>query len=121
MLAEFLTELKLTDEKDKINQIVTGSNGSVKLSAYDEYISAISASKGKVPSKGKGNCLAKEEMEKESQTGVYLAMNIGRLSSWSSLSEKSSKETARKMCDLRIDPSLHLSMYSPCQAEGKEY
>ena len=51
MLAEFLIELKLNEEQDKITQIVTGSNGAAKHSMYDEYINA---SKGKVPSKGKG-------------------------------------------------------------------
>ena len=47
MLAEFLIELKMNEEQDKTTQIVTGSNGSM----YDEYVNA---SKGKVPSKGKG-------------------------------------------------------------------
>ena len=56
MLAEFLIELKLNEQQDKITQIVTGPNGSVKLSMYDEYINAC---KGKVPSKK-----AKEEMVK---------------------------------------------------------
>ena len=54
MLAEFLTELKLHEEQDKIAkiaQIVTGSSSTVKHSMYDEYIKA---SKGKVPVKGKG-------------------------------------------------------------------
>ena len=55
MLAEFLIELKLNEEQDKITQIVTKSNGAVKHCMYDEYVSA---SKGKVPSKEK----AKEEM-----------------------------------------------------------
>ena len=49
MLAEFLIELKLYEEQDKIAQIVTGSTSTVKHSVYDEYINAI---KGKVPSKG---------------------------------------------------------------------
>ena len=51
MLAEFLIELKLHEEQDKIAQIVTGSSSTVKHSMYDEYINA---SKGKVPAKGKG-------------------------------------------------------------------
>ena len=51
MLAEFLIELRLHEEQDKITQIVTGSSSSVKHSMYDEYINA---SKGKVPTKGKG-------------------------------------------------------------------
>ena len=51
MLAEFLIELRLHEEQDKIIQIVTGSSTSVKHSMYDEYVSA---SKGKVPAKGKG-------------------------------------------------------------------
>ena len=51
MLAEFLIELRLHEEQDKITQIVTGSSTSVKNSMYDEYISA---NKGKVPTKGKG-------------------------------------------------------------------
>ena len=50
MLAEFLIELKLHEEQDKIAQIVTGSSGTVKYSMCDEYINA---SKGKVPVKGK--------------------------------------------------------------------
>ena len=49
MLAEFLIELKLHEEQDKIAQIITGSSGTAKCSMYDEYINA---SKGKVPSKG---------------------------------------------------------------------
>ena len=51
MLAEILIELKLSKEQDKITQIVTGSNGAAKHSMYDDYVNA---SKGKVPSKGKG-------------------------------------------------------------------
>ena len=51
MLEEFLIELKLYEEQNKITQIVTGSSGSVKLSMYDDYINA---SKGKIHSKGKG-------------------------------------------------------------------
>ena len=51
MLAEFLIELRLREEQDKIAQIVTGSSSTVKHSMYDEYINA---SKGKVPTKGKG-------------------------------------------------------------------
>ena len=51
MLAEFLIELKLHEEQDKIAQIVTGSSSTVKHSMYDEYIYA---SKGKVSVKGKG-------------------------------------------------------------------
>ena len=51
MLAEFLIELKLHEEQDKIAQIVTRSSSTVKHSMYDEYINA---SKGKVPNKGKG-------------------------------------------------------------------
>ena len=51
MFAEFLIELRLHEEQDKIAQIVTGSSSTVKHSMYDEYINA---SKGKVPVKGKG-------------------------------------------------------------------
>ena len=51
MLAEFLIELRLHEEQDKITQIATGSSSSVKHSMYDEYINA---SKGKLPAKEKG-------------------------------------------------------------------
>ena len=51
MLAEFLIELKLHEEQDKIAQIVTGSSSTVKHSMYDAYINP---SQGKVPVKGKG-------------------------------------------------------------------
>ena len=51
MLAEFLIELRLHEEQDKIAQIVTGSSSTVKHSMYEEYINA---SKGKVPTKGTG-------------------------------------------------------------------
>ena len=51
MLAEFLIELRLHEEQDKIAQIVTGSSSTVKHFMYEEYINA---SKGKVPAKGKG-------------------------------------------------------------------
>ena len=51
MLSEFLIEVKLSEEQDKIAQIVTGSNGAqMKPTAYDEYVNA---SKGKIQ-KGKG-------------------------------------------------------------------
>ena len=50
MLAEFLIELKLHEEQDKIAQIVTGSSGTVKHSMYDEHINA---SKGEDPSQRK--------------------------------------------------------------------
>ena len=46
MLSEFLIEVKLNEEQDKITQIVTGDNNTqMKPTAYDEYINA---SKGKV-------------------------------------------------------------------------
>ena len=51
IVAEFLIELKLHEEQNKISQIVSGSSGTVKHSMYDEYINA---SKGKIPVKGKG-------------------------------------------------------------------
>ena len=51
MLAEFLIELRLHKDQDKIAQIVTGSSSTVKHSMYEEYINA---SKGKVPAKEKG-------------------------------------------------------------------
>ena len=52
ILSEFLIELKLNEEQEKITQIVTRSNGAqVKPSAYDEYVNA---NKGKVQQKGKG-------------------------------------------------------------------
>ena len=52
MLSEFLIELKLNEEQEKITQIVTGNSGTpMKPSAYDEYINA---SKGKMQQKGKG-------------------------------------------------------------------
>ena len=50
MLAEFLIELRLHEEQDKITQIVTGSSTSVKHSMYDEYVSA-----------SKGKCLPREK------------------------------------------------------------
>ena len=37
MFAEFLIELRLHEEQDKIAQIVTGSSSTVKHSMYDEY------------------------------------------------------------------------------------
>ena len=40
MLAEFLIELKLHEEQDKIAQIATGSSSTVKHAMYDEYINA---------------------------------------------------------------------------------
>ena len=51
-LSEFLIELKLNEEQEKINQIVTGNSGAqMKPSACDKYINA---SKGKMQQKGKG-------------------------------------------------------------------
>ena len=39
MLSEFLIELRLNEEQEKITQIVTGSNNAqMKPSAYDEYV-----------------------------------------------------------------------------------
>ena len=65
MLAELLIELRLHEEQDKITQIVTGSNTSVKHSMYDEYINA---------SKGK----ASREMAKvHSLSGDHHATTIG--------------------------------------------
>ena len=41
MLSEFLIEVKLTEEKDKITQVATGStNAQVKPTAHDEYVNA---------------------------------------------------------------------------------
>ena len=51
MLSEFLIEAKLSDERGKITQIVTGaSRAQMKPTAYDEHINA---SKGEIQ-KGKG-------------------------------------------------------------------
>ena len=69
--AEFLIELKLHEQQDKIAQIVTGSSSTAKHSMYDEYINA---SKGKVRVKGKGN---KEMVKAESLNGVQHVMSIG--------------------------------------------
>ena len=71
VLAEFLIELKLHEEQDKIAQIVTGSSSTVKHSMYDEYIGA---SQGKVPVKGRES---KEMAKADSLTGVQHVMNIG--------------------------------------------
>ena len=71
MLAEFLIELRLHEEQDKISQIVTGSSTSVKHSMYDEYINA---SKGKVPTKGKGK---QRDGKVNSRSGDQHAMIIG--------------------------------------------
>ena len=67
MLSEFLMELKLNAEQEKITQIVTSSSGThMKPSAYDEYVNAREK--------------AKKEMERmESRTGDCLAMNFGDL------------------------------------------
>ena len=51
MLAEFLIELRVVEEQEKITQIVNGMTaGTLKPTLYDEYISA---SKGKLV-KGRG-------------------------------------------------------------------
>ena len=51
MISEFLIELKLNEEQEKIMQIVTGANNTqMRPTAYGEYVNA---SKGKVQ-KGKG-------------------------------------------------------------------
>ena len=122
MLAEFLIELKLHEEQDKITQIVTGSNGSVKLSTYDEYINA---SKGKVPSKEEK---AKEDMEKvESSIGVHLAMTIGRqmvahkdIIVQSIIQGDSQDVVVRTMCNMRLYPPLYFSMYTSSEAQSQE-
>ena len=52
MLAEFLIELRLHEEQDKIAQIVIGTSSTVKHSMYDEYINA---SKGKCLQRGRAS------------------------------------------------------------------
>ena len=54
MLVEFLIELRLHEEQDKITQIVTGSSTSVKYSMYDEYVGA-----------SRGKCLPKRKASSE--------------------------------------------------------
>ena len=71
MLAEFLIELRLHDEQDKIAQIVTGSSSTVKHSMYEEYITG---RKGKVPAKGKGK---KGDGKVPSPSGDRHAKTIG--------------------------------------------
>ena len=74
MLSEFLIELKLNEEQEKMTQIVTGSSGTqMKPSGYDEYMNA---NKGKVQQKGKGRV---ETGKEESRTGDCLAMTTGSL------------------------------------------
>ena len=53
MLAEFLIELRLHEEQDKIAQTVTGTSSTVKHSMYEEYINA-----------SKGKCLLRERASK---------------------------------------------------------
>ena len=75
MLAEFLIELRLHQEQDKIAQIVTGTSSTVKHSMYDEYISA---SKGKVPLRAKANKVMDKVMERvPSPSGNRHAKIIG--------------------------------------------
>ena len=71
MLAEFLIELSLHEEQDKIAQIVTGSSSTIKHSMYDEYINA---SKGKVPNEGKANRVMVKVL---SQSGDQPVMTTG--------------------------------------------
>ena len=74
MLAEFLIELKLHEEQDKIAQIVTGTTGTVKHSMYVEYINASKACKGKVPAKGKAS---KEKVKVASPSGIQHVKKTG--------------------------------------------
>ena len=71
MLAEFLIELRMHEEQDKIAQIVTGSSSTVKHSMCDEYINA---SKGKVPAKVK---VSRMMAKVASPNGVHLVMILG--------------------------------------------
>ena len=106
MLAEFLIELKLHEEQDKIAQIVTGSSSTLKHSMYDEYINA---SKGKASTKGRGK---HNDGKVASLNGVHLVMIIGsqEVVHRPPMSSLSSKEAARQMCNLRIDSSFYLTV-----------
>ena len=109
MPAEFLIELKLHEEQDKIAQIVTGCSSTVKHSMCDQYINA---SKGKLPVKGKG----------KQGDGKAESLSIGSQAvvTGTSLSQVSSTKTARSMCNLWLHSPLYFSMRSSSEAEGQE-
>ena len=119
MLAEFLIELKLNEEQDKINlaQIVTGSSGTARHSMYDEYVNA---SKEKVPSKGKG----KEGDGKGGKSNWRAPCDEfwkpGGCSQGHHCPKVPSKETARQMCYLRLNPALYFSMQASSEAQSQE-
>ena len=75
MLAEFLIELRLHEEQDKIAQIVTGASSTVKHSMYEDYVNA---SKGRVPAKGKGK-QGDGKGAKSKETGMRRLLEARRL------------------------------------------
>ena len=115
MLAEFLIELRLHEEQDKITQIVTGSSTSVRHSMYDEYVSA---SKGKVPTKGKGK--QRDGKGTQSQWRPACDLEARRLLTRSSLSKVSSEATAREMRNMWFYPTSYFTVYSSSEAQGQE-
>ena len=79
MLSEFLIELKLNEEHEKITQIMTGSNNSqMKPSAYDELSMPARArssrrEKAKVE---KGRTVSRIGDNHAMTTGVQMAVNL---------------------------------------------
>ena len=113
MQAEFLIELRLHEEQDKITQIVTGSGTSVKHSIYDEYVSA---SKGKVPAKGKGKQKDGKGTQSQWRPPCDDYWKSGGLLTRSSLSKVSPKASAREMCNMQFYPTSYLTVYSSSEA-----
>ena len=116
MLAEFLIELKLHEEQDKIAQIVTGSSSTVKHScmmgtsmpARGKHLRKVKASTmmGKVASL---NCVHLV-MIIGSQEVAHRATIARRLLTGPPLSSVSSKEAVRQMCNVRLDSSLYITV-----------
>ena len=103
-LREFLIELKLHEEQDKIAQIVTGSSSTVKHSMYDEYINA---SREKHLRKVK----ASKMMEKvASLNGHHLVMTIGNqeVVHRATIAPSIIQGSSPQMCNLRLDSSFYI-------------
>ena len=116
-LAEFLIELKLHEEQDKIAQIVTGSSSTGKHSMFAEYISA---SKGKVPAKGKGKQSDGKGTKSTWRPACDDYWKPGGCSARTQLPEVSSlSDSQADVRYVRIYQAFHLSMFSPSQAQSK--
>ena len=120
MLSEFLIELKLNEEQEKITQIVTGSNNAQMKPLKPSIRRVCQRQQGQGPDRREK--AAKEEKERSGkQNGDNHAMTIGNQMDVNMDITVQSIIPGDNQADARYAVQLtHITVYSTCEAQSED-